>query len=81
MAFKIPKNTLICFGILIAVLVGLYFAQLYNNDKLPSFLKYNTTDTFENESESESENEDDDEEEDDDEDWKTITEADLLEMA
>ena len=39
MAFKIPKNTLICIGILIAVLVGLYFAGFLNKEKLPKFLQ------------------------------------------
>jgi len=73
MAFKIPKNTLICIGILIAVLVGLYFAGFLNKEKLPKFLQ----EDYENEDSDDSE----DEEEDDDEDWKNITEEDLLEMA
>ncbi len=79
MAFKIPKNTLICLGILIAVLVGLWAAKLFKNEYLPSFLQ---RDDFKNEGKNESNDDDDnDEEEDDDEDWKNITEEDLLELA
>jgi len=44
MAFKIPKTTLICIAILIAVLVGLYFAGFINKDKLPKFLQENYED-------------------------------------
>tara|TARA_B100000586_G_C19748371_1_gene276829 strand:- start:50 stop:487 length:438 start_codon:yes stop_codon:yes gene_type:complete len=44
MAFKIPKTTLICIAIVIAVLVGLYFAGFLNKDKLPKFLQENYKD-------------------------------------
>ena len=39
MAFKIPKTTLTCIAIVIAVLVGLYFAGFLNKGKLPTFLQ------------------------------------------